>query len=390
MLPSQPVGGAQARMELSLVRGSGALRTIQIAVGLPVLFMGGLDLFDTAWLVVATYLTAVAWSIALYACALRRGRFTTVWIVLDVVVAVLWLLAMPQTCVSACATSWPVWVVPPAIGSAIAAALFGPVWLAITGPIFVVAAYLGGIWRSLGTSSDVPGTTTVNAYFILGFALVAWVFAGLLRKGARQVDLATAEAIEARAREAAAQARYDERTRQYDVLHQTVLTTLSKIARGGLDHRTEEVQSLCARDADFLRGLVTGAHEEGPTDFLTTLAGVARDKQALGLRVHSQFHALPASVPARVSVMLIGAAREALTNVAKHAGTDEAWLTAVGDADGVRVVVVDRWVGFDPSRTSPGRGLMRDLRHAVIETGGIATVTSSPGEGTVVEVSWTP
>lgn len=54
---------------------------------------------------------------------------------------------------------------------------------------------------------------------------------------------------------------------------------------------------LCARDADFLRGLITGADDIGPGDFVGSLAGVVRDKQALGLRVHSQFHALPSRLP---------------------------------------------------------------------------------------------
>jgi signal transduction histidine kinase len=237
-------------------------------------------------------------------------------------------------------------------------------------------------------TADWTGTVAVNVFFMIGFALLGWVCSRLLRGAARKVDRATADAIEARDREASARARYDERTRQYDVLHHTVLSTLSKIARGGLDHRTEEVRALCARDADFLRGLITGADDIGPGDFVGALAGVVRDKQALGLRVHSQFHALPSRLPQASAAMLLGAAREALSNVAKHAGVDEAWLTAVGEDGGVRLTVVDRGDGFDPAVTPCGRGLMRELRHRVIESGGKVDVTSSPGHGTVVEVLW--
>ena len=123
---------------------------------------------------------------------------------------------------------------------------------------------------------------------------------------------------------------------------------------------------------------------------MSALAGVVRDKQALGLRVHAQYHALPSRLPETGAAMLLGAAREALTNVAKHAGVDEAWLTAVGEDGGVRLTVVDRGVGFDPSAAPVGRGLICELRHRVIESGGTVDITSTPGHGTVVEVLWKP
>jgi hypothetical protein len=279
------------------------------------------------------------------------------------------------------------------MGAIILATMFVQLGLAAVATLVMAGAYLTGVWNKMiadGMTADWTGTLAVNVFFMLGFGVLGWVCAHLLRTAAAKVDLATADAIEARDREAAARARYDERTRQYDVLHHTVLSTLSKIARGGLDHRTEEVRELCARDADFLRGLITGADDIGPGDFVGALAGVVRDKQALGLRVHSQFHALPSRLPRASAAMLLGAAREALSNVAKHACVDEAWLTAVGEGGGVRLTVVDRGEGFDPAVAPVGRGLMHELRHRVIESRGTVDVTSSPGHGTVVEVLWTP
>ena len=115
----------------------------------------------------------------------------------------------------------------------------------------MVGSYITGIWNQMihsgGMTPGLTGTLAVNAFFMIGFGFLGWMCARLLRSAAHKVDLATADAIEARGREATARARYDERTRQYDVLHHTVLSTLSKIARGGLDHRAEEVRALCAR-----------------------------------------------------------------------------------------------------------------------------------------------
>ncbi len=394
MLPAATTpSGARARAELLLIQASAALRALQLSVGLPVLLSGGLDDFRSTPLIVGSHLSAVVWSAVLFAVLLYRRRVSLPWVLADLALAAMWLLTVPQMCVASCASGWQLWVVPSAMGSIILAIVFVQLGVAAVGTLAVAGAYVFGIWEHVshaGTPApDALGTVAVNVFFMLGFAFVGWLCARLLRDSARKVDLATADAIDARAREATARARYDERIRQYDVLHHTVLSTLSKIARGGLDHRADEVRALCARDADYLRNLMTGITDSSG-DFVGALAGVIRDKQALGLRVHTQFHALPAMLPPAAATMMLGAVREALTNVAKHAGVEEAWLTAVGDGGGVRIVVVDRGVGFDPEAVPGGRGLVRELRHAVIETGGAVELVSSPGHGTMVEVLWTP
>ena len=145
------------------------------------------------------------------------------------------------------------------------------------------------------------------------------------------------------------------------------------------------------RDADYLRGLITGAADSIPTDLGVALAGMGRDRSALGLRVNQQFDALPKRIPQKVTDALTGAAREALNNVVKHAGTGEAWLSAYGDgAGGVIVTIVDRGRGFDPQAESSGLGLMRSVRHRILEAGGEVRIDSAPGEGTSVEMAWTP
>lgn len=392
MQPSpQTVTTARDRVERLLVCGAGLVRVLQLAAGLPILLAGGLDLFRSATLIALAFLAEVLWSALLFARAIRTNRVGLRWVCADLALSVLWLLTVPQMCqLDECAAGWQWWVVPPAMGSAILAAMFAQRMLGVAGTFVIALSYVAGIWEHLVTDQMALGSGLVNAYFIVGFAVLAWVLAHLTRTSAVQVDTATMEAIEARARESAARARFDERTRQYDVLHHTVLSTLSKIARGGLDHRREDVRALCARDADYLRDLVTGVGEESPGDFVSALAGVVRDKQALGLKVHSQFHALPATLPVGVAPVLLGAAREALTNAAKHAGTDEAWLTAVGTGDCLRMVIVDRGAGFQPASAVAGRGLVRELNHSVIEVGGKVKVTSSPGHGTMVEVQWQP
>jgi signal transduction histidine kinase len=93
----------------------------------------------------------------------------------------------------------------------------------------------------------------------------------------------------------------------------------------------------------------------------------------------------------------VHATREALANVAAHAGTAEAWITITLDAGppgtgpggGVQATVRDAGAGFDPARVDPARlGVRRSITERVTDWGGRVSVRSAPGQGTVVDMSW--
>jgi signal transduction histidine kinase len=84
---------------------------------------------------------------------------------------------------------------------------------------------------------------------------------------------------------------------------------------------------------------------------------------------------------------VVQAAREALTNAAKFAGSERVDLYAEVDADRVHVFVRDRGIGFDPHAVPADRRGVRDSIIARIERHrGRAAVHSAPGEGTEVEL----
>jgi signal transduction histidine kinase len=85
---------------------------------------------------------------------------------------------------------------------------------------------------------------------------------------------------------------------------------------------------------------------------------------------------------------LVGAAREALTNAAKHAGADTVSVLArVGDRE-ASVFVRDRGRGFDRAAVPPDRaGLRESIVGRMARHGGTAEIHTAPGAGTEVELT---
>jgi signal transduction histidine kinase len=84
---------------------------------------------------------------------------------------------------------------------------------------------------------------------------------------------------------------------------------------------------------------------------------------------------------------LVAAAREAMVNAAKHAKVTSVSLYAEVDEGGVSVFVRDRGVGFDQNSVDADRqGVRGSIIGRMERQRGTATIKSSPGEGTEVEL----
>ncbi|MER6944441.1 ATP-binding protein [Nonomuraea sp. NPDC000554] len=92
--------------------------------------------------------------------------------------------------------------------------------------------------------------------------------------------------------------------------------------------------------------------------------------------------------PEEVGEAVAAAAREALTNVLKHAGDDvRVNLFAESGAGGLEVVIRDRGRGFNTTVVRPGGGFLSTFA-AVARHGGACVVTSEPGAGSRVTIRW--
>lgn len=228
-----------------------------------------------------------------------------------------------------------------------------------------------------------------NALSYWTFAVVGWMVGRYVRRLARAVDQARATALAGAAELAEERERIralQERERTLRDLHDGVLQTLEALRRSGqiID---PVVRGRIAYDAVWLRHLVSSDPREPNNDLVAMLGYLQRESASSGLTVELNAAGLgDARLSAQATAALVGAVREALTNVEKHAGTTRA-VVRVWSADSlVEVTVVDHGRGFDLQRVPPGVGLARSIAARVRDVGGDVLVESAPGDGTRVRL----
>jgi signal transduction histidine kinase len=183
--------------------------------------------------------------------------------------------------------------------------------------------------------------------------------------------------------ERAARIRTEERADVAARVHDSVLQTLALIQRHAAEPR--RVASLARRQERELRGWLYADQPLGDdgSSLVAALSAAAADVEELhGVRIE-----LASSGDAPPDNALVLAAREAMTNAAKFAGVDEIDVYAEVTDDEVAVFVRDRGVGFDLAAVPEDRqGIRESIRGRLERAGGTAVVTSSPENGTEVEL----
>jgi signal transduction histidine kinase len=186
--------------------------------------------------------------------------------------------------------------------------------------------------------------------------------------------------------ERTARIRSEERSDMAARVHDSVLQTLALIQKHAQEPR--RVASLARRQERELRGWLYGDQplEDDSASLLAALEAAAGDVEELhGVRVEL---ASAGDCPVDASVnALVLAAREAMTNAAKFAGVEEIDVYAEVTDDAAGVFVRDRGAGFDREKVpADRRGVVESIEGRMERAGGRATVTTSPGKGTEVEL----
>lgn len=175
----------------------------------------------------------------------------------------------------------------------------------------------------------------------------------------------------------------------YLEIHAHLLPIVDAVASGV--PLTGEWTALAAREAARARRLLLAQDGSEPDRiagrFETQVAGLRDTFTEAGVPLSAALR-ITADPPAAPGLAVAYAAREALTNVLKHAGTNcEVHLYAEATESRAEIVVTDRGPGFDPATVVPGAGLTRTYG-AVRRLGGAVEITSAPGAGTRVRACW--
>ena len=348
-------------------------------------------------LAASVYAALVGWSTVLITLVLRRDALPGWVLAVDVAVTATGVAVLPL------AVSNPLfdtlanpYLEPVTVSVAVALALVsGSPWATAAGCAVLAVANVVGQAQLLDRGADIASMANTIGWQV-GAAVCCLVFIRRLRRVVHHLTVATQQVISARERLATQRAHTEERTRhfreqirRYRALHDGPLRILTAIAGPGpAAHPDPVVRRQCAVNVDVLRGAAPDDPAGNLTDLSLALLEAGGASAALGLRVEYHFANLPDSLPNDVVDALCRASAEALSNVAAHAGTTRARLTALAVGEAVTVAVVDQGDGFDPDATEFGYGIRHSIVERMAEVDGKATVDSHVGEGTRIDLRW--
>jgi signal transduction histidine kinase len=273
---------------------------------------------------------------------------------------------------------WPTLPVAWAAASVIACAVAGGRWWGLAAGIAVSAA-------DVIERGTILVTSTFNSIVLV---LIAGGIGGWVVELARRAE-SRAERV---ARREAALA---ERERLARDIHDSVLQVLALVSSRGqaLGGEAAEIGRLAGEQEAALRALLAS----GPAGPRATGADGQLDLRALlasfgGIRVTVSCPATAVLLPENKAEALAGATAAALDNVRRHAGPDaRAWVLVEDEGAHVQVSVRDNGSGFAATRlaeaAADGRlGVPHSIVGRLRTVGGTASVDSSPGQGTEVEL----
>ena len=359
---------------------------IALRLGGAVLFTGVAVLATTrqisGWWLGALLTALCLWS-ALFTWRVRRSGLTVAVVLADAVVISALALAQQHLVPAVLINDDTTWMLPLACTSVYILQIALRPWLGLPAAAGVVIAY------GLGTGHP------ADAWLLVVETIVAAGLVAVVRGGARDADTVVAAGLETERQVRAEEARRADEREQHRQLHDTVLSTLTMVAAGAFAEPSPALTAQAARDLRVLQGLAdapdtpAGPGDPGDPAPLADLGAQLEQAAASidGLTVRLRL--VPVTLPSPVAGQLAACVGEALRNVERHAGTGQAEVTVTGDAGWAVIKIADRGRGFDLAATPPSRrGVRESITGRMLAAGGRAAITSRPGAGTIVTLSW--
>ncbi|MGX9296414.1 ATP-binding protein [Tsukamurella paurometabola] len=283
-------------------------------------------------------------------------------------------------------------------------------------PVLVIGIGAALVWREADSASRTPSSTPGGSRFVtwlrvLGGATLVVVGLAVVFLG--RVDVAALPTALAAVvltlvgvalltvpiwvrmwrdlgAERAARVRTIEREEIASHLHDSVLQTLALIQKQSADGAA--VKRLARSQERELREWLFGGSEAPAQSLAAALKAAAADVEdahsvAVDVITVGDVEGAELGVDDRFTALL-GAAKEAMVNAAKHSGCESIDTYAEVDETSVSVFVRDRGVGFDPDGVPSDRqGLAKSIRSRMERRGGSVVVRTAPGRGTEVRLS---
>jgi signal transduction histidine kinase len=228
-------------------------------------------------------------------------------------------------------------------------------------------------------------------YFLFPSLYSEWVYTGDFFRLAFYLTLLVGAAREVGHfwREAAGAAVLEERRRMARDLHDGLAQELAFIAGQAARARLGQVEAAAQRALGEARRAIAALTRPLDEPLSVVLADLAEEiTEREGLLLELDIALEPRLAP-QAREELVRIAREAITNVARHAHASTVRVEVV-NGDGLWLKVADDGIGFDPSALPEsdgegGFGLV-SMRERAVALGGEFSIRSQPGGGTLVEV----
>lgn len=273
----------------------------------------------------------------------------------------------------------------------IAMTMYLPKWWSFVYLAFMPISYFFLRLQPIGGGADL-GSATLDATYILLYALAVQALVGMLRTAAIEVDNQNDAVAQTAARRAEIDATELERQKLDELVHDQVLTTLLLAANSD----TQEREVMAAESANVaIERLQTTASEDGSelqevsvSSFIDSLtASLKRGYPEVEINVTKE---LDFSIPIAVGIALADATVQAMTNSMQHAGAKATrQIRLKVDRHGLKIVVKDDGKGFWESKIPKDRfGIRNSIRRRATAVGAEVRIASSPRKGATVILKW--
>ena len=161
---------------------------------------------------------------------------------------------------------------------------------------------------------------------------------------------------------------------------------VSRVEDAKVRQEMEELRAAASEGMEELRRAVSLMRKDFQlAPALGDLVAAARQRHRLNVELECVGREPPDLDPER-QLVIFRIAQEALTNVARHAGSPGAEVLLDFRTDRVVLEIRDQGRGFKPDAVPSGHYGLRNMEERAVRVGGTLDLRSSPGEGTRVRV----